>query len=120
MAATDLKLDDPGTLARPGPLGKAVRLAFGVLSLWYVYGLWRITGDLIDNEGHIRQLIWNGVIVGLFLVSYIINIGFTKDWKKWPAIISFAVFLVIGVLGYFAQGTFENLLLASAIWAWEV
>ena len=119
MATTDLKLDEPGTLARPGLLGRTVRLAFGVLCLWYVPGLWRIFGDPIDSEGHIRQLIWNGVIVGLFLISYIVNIGYTRDWKKWPAIISFALFLVIGVLGYVTQGSFETQLLGSVIWVWE-
>jgi hypothetical protein len=120
MTTTDLKLDEPGTLARPGLLGKTVRLALGFLCLWYVFGLWRITGDLIDSAGHIRQLIWNGVIVGLFLISYIVNIGYTRDWKKWPAIISFLVFLVIGILGYLMQGSFETRLLSSVIWIWEI
>ena len=39
MATTDLKLDEPGSLPRPGPIGRAVRLGFGFLCLWYVISL---------------------------------------------------------------------------------
>ncbi len=120
MATTDLKLDEPGTLTRPGPIGRSVRLAFGFLCLWYVLQLLGISVNLLDSEGHIRQLIWNGIIIGLFLISYVINIGFSKDWKKWPALVSGAVFIVIGGLGVLLQGNFETPTLAVTIWLWEL
>jgi len=37
MATTDLKLDEPGSLPRPGPIGRLVRLALGALWLWEFY-----------------------------------------------------------------------------------
>ena len=120
MAKTDLNLDESGTLTRPGPLGRAIRFIFAFLCVWYVFNLVRIYGNLIDSDGYVRQLIWNGVIVGLFLVSYVINIGFTRDWKKWPAIISAAAFVVIGGMGYVSQESFETHSLAIAIWIWEI
>lgn len=120
MATTDLKLDEPGSLPRPGPVGRIARLAFGALCLGYVISLLQETGNLFGSDGHIKQIIWNGIIIGLFLVSYVVNIGFSKAWKKWPAIISASTFLLIAAAGFFVQGHVETKLLAQAIWGWEL
>jgi hypothetical protein len=66
MATTDLKLDGPGTLPRPGPIGRIARLAFGVLCLWYITNLIQAGDHLLSNDGHIKQVIWNGVFFGFF------------------------------------------------------
>lgn len=120
MATTDLKLDEPGSLPRPGPVGRIARLAFGALCLGYVIKLLQISGNLFGSDGHIRSLVWNGVIAGLLLVSYVINIGYSKSWKKWPAIISAGSFGLIAAAGFVAQGNAESQLLAQAIWGWEL
>jgi hypothetical protein len=67
-----------------------------------------------------RPLIWNGVFAGLFLVSYVINIGFSRPWKKWPAIVSAGVFLVLAGVGIFSEGFVETAFLARGIWVWEL
>ena len=82
MATTDLKLDEQGTLPRPGPIGRLVRLALGLFCLYYVYILWVVRDVLILADGSIRPLLWNGIVVGLILISYIVNIGFSRSWKK--------------------------------------
>jgi hypothetical protein len=120
MATTDLKLDEPGSLPRPGPVGRILRLVFGMLCLWYVTDLIQVTGSLISNDGHIKSVVWNGLLIGLFLVSYVVNIGFTKAWKKWPLFISIGIFLLIAGYGYLTQGSFETNLLAHVIWGWEL
>jgi hypothetical protein len=76
--------------------------------------------NLFNSDGHIKETLWNGIIIGLFLVSYVVNIGFSKGWKKWPAIISVSVFLLIAGIGYLTQGEFETSLLAWTIWGWEL
>lgn len=68
MATTDLKLDEPGTLVKPGPIGRTVRLVFGVLLLWYVAELWSVRDALFSTRGGITSTIWNGVVPGLFLI----------------------------------------------------
>ena len=120
MATTDLQLDKPGSLPRPGPIGRVVRLAFGVMCLWYVLGLIQISDSVISDDGDIRPMIWNGIPIGLFLISYIINIGFSRAWKKWPAIVSATIFGVIAGIGYVMQGTIETNLLEGVIWIWEL
>lgn len=120
MATTDLKLDEPGSLPRPGPVGRVVRLTLGLLCAWYVKGLIDVSSSLITGDGHIRNLVWNGVIPSLFLVSYLVNIGYSRAWKKWPAIVSALVLAAVAGIGYLLQGNVETEILARTIWAWEM
>jgi hypothetical protein len=116
MATTDLKLDDSGSLPRPGPIGRLVRLAFGLICIWYVFRLIEASDKLMSGDGHIRPFVWSGVIIGLFLISYVINIGFSRAWKKWPAFVSGGIFLAIAAIGYPTNETIETALLARAVW----
>ena len=120
MATTDLKLDEPGSLPRPGPVGRLVRLGLGVLCLWYVHGLIQVSGNLIAAGGSIRSVIWDGIIFGLILVSYVVNIGYSRAWKKWPAILSAGAIAIIAGVGYAMSGNIETNLLAHSIWIWEL
>jgi hypothetical protein len=120
MATTDLKLDEPGSLPRPGPFGRIIRLAFGALCLWYLISLIQVAGNPLNSDGHLKTIVWNGIIIGLFLVSYVVNIGFSKAWKKWPAVISAGVFLIFAAFGYITRGSIETRLLAQVIWGWEL
>ena len=120
MATTDLRLDQPGTLPKPGPIGRMLRIALGLLCFSFVSGLFEIRSDLIDGQGNIRALVWNGILLALFLISYVVNIGYSRDWKKWPAIISATILLAVAALGYLLEDTFESTILARTIWAWEL
>ena len=120
MATTDLRLDEPGSLPKPGPVGRLARLAFGLFCAWYVKGLIEVTDSLVTSDGHVRTLIWNGILPGLFLVSYVINIGFSRAWRKWPAIVSAVVILSVAGIGYLVEGAVEAALLARVIWIWEL
>lgn len=120
MATTDLKLDEPGSLPRPGPIGRVVRFGLGVLCLWYIYGLIQVSDNINAADGSVRPLIWNSIVPSLFLVSYVVNIGFSRDWKKWPALVSAAALAMIAVVGYAILGTIETNLLARSIWIWEM
>lgn len=116
----DLKLDESGSLPRPGPVGRLVRLGLGMLCFWYVYELWQVSGNLLVADGLIRPVLWNGIIIGLFLISYIVNIGYSRSWKKWPAAVSAAVLAIIAATSFVTSGTIETNLLARSIWVWEL
>jgi hypothetical protein len=120
MATTDLKLDEPGTLPRPGPIGRLARLLFGALCLYYVYGLVAVAGSILTSDGSIRPLLWNGIVPGLFLVSYVVNIGFSRAWKKWPAVAGAVSLGTIALIGYLTTGSVETSMLARSIWSWEL
>jgi hypothetical protein len=57
MATTDLKLDEPGSLSKPGPVGRIVRMLFGLLCLWYVSELLTAFERLVASDGHIPALL---------------------------------------------------------------
>jgi hypothetical protein len=120
MATTDLKLDEPGSLPRPGPIGRLVRFGLGVLCLSHVYWLLQVSDSLLDEDGQLRSILWNGVLIGLLLVSYVINIGFSRAWKKWPATVSASIFMLIAAYGFLTAGSFETQLLAHTLWLWEL
>ena len=120
MATTDLKLDEPGSLPRPGPVGRLARVGLGILCFQYVYGLIQVSGSLLMADGHIHLVIWNGLIFGLFLVSYVVNIGFSRAWKKWPAFVSAVALAIVAAVGYAMAGTLETILFARSIWIWEL
>lgn len=118
MATTDLKLTDAGSLPKPGPIGRLVRLGFGALCLFYVVDLWSLRGNPISASGEIPSLLWNGIIFGLFLVSYVVNIGFSQSWKKWPAVISALVLAGTAGVSQLIYGDFESALTASVVLIW--
>lgn len=120
MATTDLKLDEPGSLPKPGPVGRVVRLLLGALCLWYVSQLLVAAEGLIASDGHILPVVWNGLLPGLFLISYIINIGYSRSWGKGPAIASASVLAVAALVGYLSSGTVETELFARSLWLWEL
>jgi hypothetical protein len=119
MATTDLKLESAGSIPKPGPIGRLVRLGFGALCLYYVQGLYLISPTLTTEAGTIQPIIGNGILIGLFLISYVINIGFSRAWQKWPAFVSAALFMAVALYSNSQTGTFESLLLAQVIWVWE-
>lgn len=120
VATTDLRLEKQGSLPRPGPIGRTVRIVFGAFCLWYVVGLLDTGITLTSTDGTVPALLWNGVIPGLFLVSYVVNIGFSRNWRKWPAYFSGVILLAAAAIGYGLDGTIESALLARTIWIWEL
>jgi len=120
MATTDLKLDKPGSLPKPGPVGRVVRALFGWLCLWYVSELLAAAGSLLASNGSIVPLVWNGIVPGLFLISYVINIGFSRAWGKRPAIVSAAFLAVAALASYLSSGTVETIVFARVVWIWEL
>ena len=120
MATTDLNLEEPGSIAKPGPIGRLARLGFGVASLYYVFGLLTVLEHPLSDSGSIRPLILNGILPGLFLVSYVVNIGFSRAWKKWPAFASAGLILGAGLVGYSQTGVIETTLLARTAQFWEM
>ena len=89
------------------------------MCLGYVYQLIQVSRFLITDTGRIQPVIWNGVPIGLFLISYVVNIGFSRAWKKWPAFISAAFLVLMAWVGYLTAETAETIFLARGLWVWE-
>jgi hypothetical protein len=79
-----------------------------------------VSDSLLAADGSVRSTVWNGLVFGLILVSYVVNIGFSRAWKKWPAIVSAAGLAIVAGFGYATAGTVETSLFARCIWIWEL
>ncbi len=119
MATTDLILDEPGTLQKPGWVGRLVRLVFGLFCISFVMQLFAVVGNVFDGK-HINSVVWLGMAMGLYLSSYIINIGYSRSWKKLPAIVSASIFIAIGAFSYVRTGAVESALLGDVIGLWAI
>lgn len=118
MPTTDLKLTEKGSLPKPGPVGRLVRLGFGAACLYYSIALFAVFPDQLMDGDNIRSLLWNGVLGGLFLVSYVINIGYSRAWKKWPAVASILLLAVAALYSQMLTGHFESQFFAYVLWGW--
>ena len=47
--STELRLDEPGTLVRPGPVGRFVRLGFGALCLGFLWKVLQTGTDILTS-----------------------------------------------------------------------
>ena len=117
MATTDLELEETGTIQPPGYIGRIVRFLFGYVCLWYVYQLALIWPELVNLNGFNITLM-DGVIPPLILVSYVVNIGWSRSWKKYPLFLSLLIFILVGSYQYFSNGIIEGFLLANVIYWW--
>lgn len=75
---------------------------------------------LVGSDGHILSLVWNGILPGLFLISYVINIGYSRSWGKKPAIVSAVILVAVALNGYLSSGSVESEMLARVLWIWEL
>ena len=117
MPTTDLNLQEQGSLNRPGVIGRLARLIFGFLCLWYLFGLYHLWPELTDDQG-IKGLLWNGIVPSLVLISYVINIGWSKAWKKYPAFISLLILVSLAVVDQTDSGNFQGQFLANGLFWW--
>lgn len=113
-----LALLEQGTLERPGPYGRLVRLVLGILCSFTVYELFRIDTFIIQSPVTAIPGIIPMVIVAACIFNYVVNIGFGKSWGRWPLYISIAGFLTIAAISWLTFGSPDHPLPGIALWLW--
>lgn len=92
----ETRFEKAGTLPRPGPLGRLIRLLWGTVLGYSTY-------DLLNHRaGFVREsmpywMVWVYVPVLLAVFPYVVNIGFGVNWRARPRWIVFAI-LAVGML----------------------
>ncbi len=115
-----LQLVAPGSLAAPGPIGRAVRLLIGVACL---YGLWQLLiyrGSIIALPISHVDNIWPLLVVPLFIINTVVNIGFGVSWGRWPSYVSVIALTAIALCSRVVTGSFDNAIFGASLWAWLV
>lgn len=99
---TDLKVDAPGTLPKPGPLGCLFRLGMAVFCFYAIYGLMMNFDGLGSGSPEAFAGLTLVVGFGTWISSYVINIGFLVGLGRKPM---YALLVIFGVAAGYGQTT---------------
>jgi hypothetical protein len=109
-----------GTLKPPGPVGRLVRMSLGIACFYALYSLvlhfQSITQTPISVLGNFSLILF----AAIFIINYVVNIGFGKSWGRWPSYFSIGVALLLAAMAWLAFGTPNHPLFGAALWAWLV
>lgn len=103
-----LELVEPGTLSRPGPLGRLLRLGLGGLCL---YALW----DVLSHANVLVSRPYSSlgglvviIAVAVCTFNYVVNIGFSKSWGQRPLIVSLGIIALSAAVAFVATGGLDS------------
>ncbi len=113
-----LELVDPGSLERPGPVGRVLRLTLGLVCLYGLYWIIMIGHVIIATPASLLPSIAIIFLPAVFIFNYVVNIGFGKSWRYWPLVTSLAVLSGIAVVGQVFFGSFDNPAFGISLWIW--
>lgn len=113
-----LELVEPGTLIRPGPIGRLVRLGMGALCLYAFVELfhdaeWTTTHPFSSLDNRILLF-----LAPLCIFNYVVNIGFSKSWGQRPLVASMLGLALFGVAAFLATGSFDSRILGIPLNVW--
>jgi len=109
--AVETQFDEPGTLSRPGIMGRIVRFLMGVLVLSAFYQEADVAFAFITGTRYMdafppqSPFFWISVLITFWVFPYVINIGWTKAWGRWPQLV---IGLLAGIAILWGIGQFGN------------
>lgn len=113
--------ESKGSLAPPRWKGRLVRLLFGA---WLLLGLYNLLsegwGALVDASPPSRWEWWAFMAVGFWLLPYVVNIGFTRSWRRRPQIVLAAALAAAVIADLVFYGTWWAPPLGTLVWTWLV
>jgi len=77
------KFDEPGTLLKPGWIGRFVRLLMAALMFYLLYVVYLNFNNFVEGAPD-QAILWFMVLLSFFLLSPVVNIGFGKLWGNQP------------------------------------
>jgi len=113
-----LDLVEPGSLEKPGPIGRVVRLILGILCLYGLYELVRVAPYFASDPIGLLPGMGLMILIAFCIFNYVVNIGFSRDWHRIPVLVSLAVFVVMALVSYLAVGTPNSPILGIPILVW--
>ena len=113
-----LDLVDQGSLARPGPIGRLLRFALGIACLYGLWELINVAPYFVERPLALLPNLTLMILVVLCVFNYVVNIGFSKDWNKYPLIVSLSLILSVALIGYLLTGNPSSTILRALIVLW--
>ena len=113
-----LDLVDQGSLSRPGPIGRLFRLTLGIACLYGLWELIKVAPIFVERPLELLPNLSLMILVVLCIFNYVVNIGFSKNWKFYPTLVSVLVIGGGAGVNYLLTGTANSFLLGALIVAW--
>lgn len=109
--------EDQGSLEKPKIIGRLARFAIGAWLLYQVYPLIANFGRALEIGLPLKS---NILVIGLMLwvLPYIVNIGWSLNSKRMPQIIVIALTVLFGVIDYLSQGVIYGTSLKAFTLLW--
>lgn len=113
-----LQLVKAGSLIPPGPIGRTVRLALGIVCLYALYQLIIFRWNIITTPVTVLPNLAVMTLAALCIINYVVNIGFGKNWGRLPGYVSVATMLILAGAGWLIFGSPDHPTLGIAYWFW--
>ncbi len=98
--------EEYGSLAKPMIFGRIARFALGAWLLYFLYQLIAFGADiLVDQTPPNSWSLWLVAFFGIWATPYVINIGFSRNWKHWPRVVVLAIGVVLVGIDLLYYGT---------------
>jgi hypothetical protein len=113
-----LDLAAPGSLERPGIIGRLVRLALGVLCLYGLQEIITYRAELIETP--VSSLPNFALLIALCvcIINYVVNIGFSREWGRLPLYLSLGIFGLTAGASLIIEGSADTGILGISLFAW--
>ncbi len=115
-----LELVEVGTLTKSGPLGRTFRLLLGTLCFYGLLEVVRVAPYIVADPVTTLPGLSLLILIVLWILNYVINIGFSKDWKHYPVMVSVIFFGVVALGGYLITGNPSTSVLGISLLVWLV
>ena len=104
----ETRFEAPGSLIRPGPIGRVVRFAFGAVILWMVLPSIGYFPNFL-RIGAPRRPDWIiSIALMAWLIPYVVNIGWGVNWRRRPRYVALGLLLAAAAIGYPIWGHWWN------------
>lgn len=112
--------EEPGSLLRPGIVGRTVRLLLGLVLIWSLYVLLAFGRDILVDRTPPNINWWFYMALAFWLTPAVVSIGFTKNWKRKPQIAILTLAAVAVVIDLAFHGTWWAPPLGLFVWLWLI
>lgn len=115
----ETRFESGGSLAPPRWIGRAVRFGLGVWLLSAFYSVVRYGWSaLVSTTRPSDWTWWAFMAVAFWLLPYVVNIGFTRNWKRAPQLVLGAALALAIVADLAFWGTWWAPPLGALVWTW--